>query len=419
MIRNRLLWLVSMLLTLGMLSACHEKNDVVEVVEEPDSSHTLLIYMIGDNSLSRYCEQNTKSSIKGLLESPKPLNLLIYEDSYKSGDEKKGTPVLFRLKRNAVDKHKMDTIYLKKYDEDWDSTNTDVMLQVMTDAFGQYNTEVKGLELWSHGMGWVPSGVVETYLSRPSAEDEPATRASQWIGEDHGVHMDIWTLRETLEKLPHLDYISFDACHMGQAEVAYELRGVADYMMGCPTEILEAGLPYQAMMRSLSTCQDKSSLRNALKMVVDDFADFYDGVGKGGEGTFGLTDLREMEEVRAAYKGLRETYADRVQLLDEHCYTYEGYITHYGRSTMGARFYFYDLLDAARFFAGADTLGTSFAQLEAALNKAVVKEYHTSSFLGISPIRGCGLGVALPEMFQASNNPRSLRAGYAKVQWEQ
>lgn len=417
MMRNYFAWMSALLFVLGMLASCGEKKDPI-IEEEPDSEHTLLIYMIGDNNLSTYCKSNTTNCIKGLLDSPKPLNLVIYEDSYVSGEARGGNPVLFRLKRNAVDKHKIDTLDMKQYPQDWNSSDPEVMASVLNDVFKQYDTEVKGLELWSHALGWIPSSSyrlpVET--SRPSGN--VPTRASQWIGMDDGREMDIWDLRKTLEHCPHLDYIYYDACNMGQAEVAYELRGVADYMLACPTEIMAAGLPYDTMIRSLSTCQNKSSLLPALKMVVEDFATLYDG-SSSHEGTFALTDLRQIATVHDAYMALRAAYPDRVELLQEHPYTYDEDITHYGRSIMGSEYYFYDLLDAARFFADADTVGPTFSKLQQALDKAVVKDYHTSSFLEIRNIRSCGLGVGIPELFQASPNTRTLQAAYQELQWSQ
>ena len=432
-------WMLMLLCSVCLFSSCEHKRggepDGPEVVEEPDSNHTLLIYMIGDNNLSEYCLENTSNSIRGLLDSPHPLNLVIYEDSYVSGVG--GKPVLFRLKRNAVDKQRVDTTYLQQYPEDWDSTDPEVMKTVVNEVFKKYDTEVKGIELWSHAMGWIPSSSFRPSQSRTTGFEqddvEPETRSSQHVGLDVNKEMDIWVLRETLEKCPHLDYILYDACNMGQAEVAYELRDVADYMLACPTEIMAGGLPYHLMIRSLSTCQGKSSLLNALKMVVDDFASLYDGTTKFDDfmvqsshrrnykhdGTFALTDLHQIKGVHDAFVSLRANYAERVQLLQDHYYTYEGNITHYGRTGMGSRYYFYDLLDAARFFVGDDKESNSLALLEQALDKAVIKEHHTESFIEISNIRSCGLGVGLPEMFQASTNTNTLHAAYAKLRWSQ
>lgn len=415
--RNYFVWMSSLLFALSMLVCCKEKSDSV-VEEEPDSQHTLLIYMIGDNNLSTYCKSNTTYCIQGLLDSPKPLNLVIYEDSNVSGEDKGGKPVLFRLKRNAVNKNKIDTLELKQYPQDWNSSDPQVMASVLNEVFAQYDTEVKGLELWSHALGWIPSSDYRPSSSAARPSGSSVTRATQWIGMDDGRQMEIWDLRKTLEQCPHLDYIYYDACNMGQAEVAYELKGVADYMLACPTEIMAAGLPYDTMIRSLSTCQGKSSLLPALEMVVDDFAKLYDG-SSSHEGTFALTDLRHIATVHDKYMALREAYPARVQLLQEHPYTYEDNITHYGRSVMASEYYFYDLLDAARFFADADTIGPAFTSLQEALSKAVVKEYHTSSFLDIRNIRSCGLGVGLPEMFQAATNTNTLRAAYQELQWSQ
>ena len=49
-----------------------------------------------------------------------------------------------------------------------------------------------------------------------------------------------------------MQYILFDGCFMSNVEAVYALRNAADYIIGCPTEIMIKGIPYQSCARFLS-----------------------------------------------------------------------------------------------------------------------------------------------------------------------
>lgn len=401
---HRLILLVSVVM---LFTACREE------IDESPSSHTLLIYMVGDNDLSSYCKYNTNDCIEGLLASNNPLNLIIYEDSKVSGNH--GTPVLFRLKRNAVDKQKVDTIMIKEYSYDQDSASPNILKKVIDDAFFTCPSDIKGLEIWSHGLGWAPG---DNYRVTRSAD---ATRAQQYIGIDGTNYLEIWDLRQALANCPHLDYIIFDACNMAQAEVAYELREAADFMVACPTEIMAAGLPYSKMIKSLSTCQNRDWVPEALKSVIDDFASYYPGdiadsrrfVENGG--TVSLIDLREIAGVHTAYKKLLAECADRVQFIDDNPASAVADLQRFGRFSF--YYHFFDLLSVADFYDNKQN-HSSYVELKKALERTVVKEYHSQYVLDFyQEMQSCGLGVAVPEFFKQTYIKDILQSGYNELQW--
>lgn len=409
--KNYLLLLISFLAF--SLTSCHEEEEPVVTKEWPESNHTLLIYMIGDNNLSEWCEANTEACIKGLLHTETPINLVIYEDgnSTMMGEGKKGTPALFRLKRNYENKEKIDTIMIRTFSADQNSADPIVLQEIVNEAFEAYPATIKGLELWSHGLGWAPS---PNYKSR--AAGNAATRATQFIGQDGDNYMEIWKLREALEKCPHLDYISFDACNMAQAEVAYELRNVADYMLACPTEILIAGLPYDVMMEILSEIKTKEDISTEFPNLIDAFG-FLSNFSGGG--TISFLNLKEMDSLLQAYKNLLAVCSDRVELLSQHTYTYEDYIQEFGRGSMGSAYLFYDMKDYADFLVNYQTENNpDYDRLIDAINKVVISEYHSARFLDFSDIRCCGLGVGIPEVFRnITLNRNTLWSAYQELQW--
>ena len=408
------------LLTLSLIS-CSENEEPSSKKDWPESDHTLLIYMIGDNSLSEYCEINSKACINGLLGTETPVNLIIYEDGKSTNVQPahRGKPALYRLKRNCDDKQKVDTILIHQYDVDHDSTDPEIMQSIINEAFAACPGTIKGLELWSHGLGWAPS---PNYKPTRSATEN--TRSVQYIGEDNSHYLEIWDLRKALEKSPHLDYIIFDACNMGQAEVAYELRNVVDYMLACPTEIMARGLPYADLIQRLSFCNSKQTLIFTLSAFIDEFALYYPGTVKSGSeyidgGTIALSDLTKIEELHHAYKALLSVCEDRRQFLSEHAYTYEGDIQPYGRTTASSRYDFYDIVSYADFLVNGNPGNyPEYANFKSALAQVILMEYHSEHVLDFKTMNSCGLGVGIPEIFlTTATNPNTLMSAYNELQW--
>lgn len=216
------------------LMACNQDDAPVP----PEvGSRTVLVYMVADNNglESAYPRNFATQDIDEMLSGMKSVdtslyNLLIYLDD--SGD----TPVLFRIAKDENGNVKKEII--KEYAEQV-STDASVMKEVMHRAFYEYPAESYGLVYWSHADGWIPYPV-------PSA-------STRWIGQDRGDgrdhRMNISDFVDVLEdRMPHFDFIMFDACFTMSVEVAYAVRNHTDYYMGCPTENPGPGAPYDKVV---------------------------------------------------------------------------------------------------------------------------------------------------------------------------
>ena len=82
-------------------------------------------------------------------------------------------------------------------------------------------------------------------------------------------------IRDGLEKSGGaIDIISLDACTLGTVEIAYELRGTADYMVASQMGVPFDGQNYIALLSGLSENPDISPYDLACKLV-DDYAEWY------------------------------------------------------------------------------------------------------------------------------------------------
>jgi hypothetical protein len=82
-----------------------------------------------------------------------------------------------------------------------------------------------------------------------------------------------------------LDVIAFDACLMGAAEVAYELRDSASYMVGAVTTVPRVGLPYDVFAESVQASEEKDP-EAVCRMLVDSYIDVLGACSGNGVGGY-------------------------------------------------------------------------------------------------------------------------------------
>lgn len=395
--RSKLIALFCILTMIGMTS-CEKKSPDVEM--KPVIDHTLLIYMVGDNNgMSKFSNGNIRSCMEGLLQADPSLQLVIYKDVENH------LPELFQLKLNKKNNQKVDTIYIKQYTEYVNSVNKDFLAEVVNAAFEACPAKIKGFEFWSHGGSWIPDGW------KPKQE-AGSTRASQYIGIDNYRYMQIWEFREALEKCPHLDYITFDACNMATAEIAYELRDRCDYILGSAQEIMGDGFPYSEMIVNLSHASEEG-LYQSLCKCVDAMQTLYPN-----NGSLSLIKSAGMKPLAEAYAALIAAHSDLLNALSEDVAgTIQSDWQHYGGgNATNTIYYYYDLEEVAEYLYGDLT----------SLLKEVVPYFYCadSYYSGLDykryPInRFCGLAVSVPELFHLAKGNQYLQEGYHMTLWGQ
>jgi len=233
------------LLLLGIIvfSACHHDDPTPSA----EDTRTVLAYMGGDE-LTSDLNQNIADMVQGYSEVSEGNNFLIYMD-----DEV--TPTLYRLEKNSsgVIEKKVIKTYSNQI-----SVDPAVINRVFTDAFSAYPAQSYGAIFSSHGTGWIP-----------------ATKKVQVksFGSDNGYQIDIVEMASVLEnitsKFKRLDFLLFDACYMGEVEVAYEFKDCTNYIIAAPTEIWAPGFPYKQIMKYLFDSQ------YYFQKIPEQFFDYY------------------------------------------------------------------------------------------------------------------------------------------------
>lgn len=394
---NTLLSLMASIFMVLAITACQSDDNIEAIDFDQPADHTVLMYLVGDyGNMSQPLQRNVQDAQRAVLDSIKAgkLNVLIFKDNQQYNDN---LPMLYWV-HNTM-KHKLDTVILKKWDTEIDATDPNVITEVVNMAFSRFNTPIKGLVLGSHACGWVPkmNGAANAAAPRPSFGLDVDTPDKK----SHTCELPL--LSEALLKCPHLDYLIMDCCHMGNAEVAYQMRDVAHYMVGSACEVVGTGMPYTNVFTRLARCKSVADLPEALTYGMRCYFDQHKNDQYGA--TIALYDLQKMELLAQSYKSLIQANTDRLKEIShaspEVLLDWEKQFQHYGRETAGIhyRYVFYDPLDIALWLDQSEA-----KQVQDALRQVVLTEYHSDHFLEIKINHCCGMAVTLPELFTLAGN---------------
>lgn len=404
-VRNPFTLLMAGIMMMLALSACSSNDD-----ETPDynkvADHTILMYMVGDNNLSSLLENNVRQAQRAILDSVKvgALNLVVFKDNTQSKDN---LPKLYWVHRNA--KQQLDTVMIQTWNEEIDSADPEVLASVIKTTFTKFNTTLKGMVLASHAAGWVPLTNNHNYTSpRRNAFGYDQNNPNLSPGS-----IELWDLAAAMSQGPKLDYVIADCCHFGNAEVAFELRDMTRYLVASSLEVQGAGMPYRTVITRLSRCKSQSDLPDALEYAMKSYFDEnapFGGSKKGASSA--LYDLNYTTELATNYRSLLHSNSDRLYYYSEASGAeIDEWLTNFqflGReldSSSGSvhyKYYFFDILDVINWL-GENNKTAANAAI-AALNKIVLKEYHSTQFYSEIIIdHHCGMAVSLPETLHLAN----------------
>lgn len=400
--KRPLLVLMASILSMLAITACQGNDDIEEFVDfDVHADHTLLMYMVGDNNLSPSIENNVRQAQNAILDSVSggKINLLVFKDTNKNGDSR---PKLYWVHGSM--KHMLDTVMLREWNAEVNASDPDFMAEVIKTAFSQFDTPIKGMTFASHASGWVP--LVNHTLPH-------ASRRAFGYDEETGTNVkgtcELWQMSEALAQCPHFDYLIMDCCHMGNAEVAYEMRDITRYMLAGACETQGAGIPYRNAVTRLSKCKSTNDLPEALDYIAHCYYNEnapYNGGARLGA-TMSVYDLANIESLATAYQQLISSNADRLKSVrkaapDELAQWLEQFQP-YGREytavggSIHYKFYFYDMRDVIEWL--SDENAAAGLQALTALSSIVKSEYHDTQFWALPINRSCGMAVSLPEAF--------------------
>lgn len=278
-----------------LISSCKHEDG-----PEPDNSfkRTLIVYMPWATNLYSSFRQNI-DDLEEAIETNglKDQRILVYiADSHASAD-------LFEIKLNKGVCQK-DTLKRYTFDDqlyNMDYTTDTGLTSIFTDIILQAPANEYSMIVGCHGSGWTP-------VTR-------STNTRAFGGTTGKYQTDISTLRKALENVRiKLQFLLFDDCYMANAEVAYELRNVTNYIIASTSEIMGYGMPYHTMGKYLLGTPNYQSVCNEFLAFYNNYSSPY--------GTISVTNTSVMDNLATEMKKLNEQYTidnstlNTVQKLD-------------------------------------------------------------------------------------------------------
>ena len=285
-------WLLCCILT---LVACSKSDDPQPdpdpdpyVVPQPPAQgsvaeRTVLIYMVGDNSLSSFASGDLQEISEAIRTMDagiyKNNNLLIFYDQRSESLK----PKLFRYVKTGEEKvseatNKKELVIsvkeesIMEYPNEVTSTDPSIIKEVMDKAFSTFPANSYGFVYWSHGDAWLPGKYQNVALRSLSP--------LRWMGIDLNNSSDnnapsyktgISELAGVLKGAPKkFEFLLLDACFMMSMETAYELKDCTNYLIGSPTETPGPGAPYEQVVPAMF------SLSNAALRMGEVYFKYYD-----------------------------------------------------------------------------------------------------------------------------------------------
>lgn len=366
MLKTKLLYL---LLLCSLLLACKKHEHT------PDTKkrfRTVIVYLAGNNTLAKEAYDNMEQMERDIDNIDG--NLIVYARLPNEN------PALYQIKPRQGDQS--GKIKIKTYDLH-NSSDPQVMTQVIADIKELYPAQTYGLILWSHATGWIPSAHGNIKLRS--------------FGDDAGQTMNVQNLHTALPN--DWDFILFDACSMASVEVLYELKDKTKYFIASPGEVVANGMPYAEITKDLFIQGQASYTQIAKKYHA--YYDKKDGLYRSA--TISVIDASKLGALAKASKRTLNAqaplYADfnrqHIQRMD------------FDRT--GNPLIAFDYLD----FINQNYIPEYFNTVRLAINEAVLFKANTPKFSGIAILKNCGLSAYIPH----PDNENSVHPFYRSLKW--
>ena len=289
-----------LLLIYPLIAAACSKND--DPSEPGENDQTVLMYLPWGTDLLTYFQTNIEDLEKAIAKNNlRNERVLVYLNT---------TPTEASLFELKYENGKNTRTTLKTYTGHPFTTAAGVTT-MLNDMIRFAPANRYAMVIGCHGMGWMPVG---TNLSRGAEEKEyweyGGELQTRWFGgQSPQYQTDIQTLAEGISGAGiRMEYILFDDCYMSSIEAVYDLKDVCGHIIGCPTEIMIYGMPYEKIGRHLFGRVDYEGIANEFLAFYKSYTYPY--------GTIGTTVCAEMDDMAAVMKKINEKFTLDPTLLN-------------------------------------------------------------------------------------------------------
>ena len=252
-----------------------------------DGSWTVLVYLDGDNNLEYPALLDLKEMQEGVGDNVNIVVLLdrsVNDEAPYSGDPVDGVGSFSGARLLHVTKDGIEVLGTG----DAATSNPATLAQVGTVAFQRFPADHYAVSLWDHGGAWHGFAVDESSGDEAMMTIDEVQSGLQQIIDNTGIGK--------------LDYVIWDACLMGELEIADAMRPVADYMIASEEVVPGHSLNYRVLDEA--TSGDVVSFGTVLIDAFQQQAD-EEFPQTAASVTMSLFDLSKMQPLDDAVAGLQ------------------------------------------------------------------------------------------------------------------
>lgn len=286
----------------------------------PLKKWTFLVYEASDNDLEKFMVQDINDMEN--VGSSNNMNIVLQMDRGEKPSELSGGwggTRRFKLDKNE-DPFNIDSTVLQDLGQ-INMSDPKNLADFIEWGMKEYPAQHYMLLISDHGGGW--AGAIEDD-SHKGWMSLPDIRKGAEIAQE-----------KTKQKI---DIIGFDACLMGQSEVAYELKDVANYMIASEESEGAGGWPYHNLLSKIVLDNFSNALMMKMDLEPDAVARFIvrtSAKDKENIPTISAIDLAQMKGVAEATKGLTDailstdTPKSTLKTIVRNTQKFEGFKDHY------------------------------------------------------------------------------------------
>ncbi|MBV8063832.1 MAG: hypothetical protein JOY51_09555 [Nevskia sp.] len=255
---------------------------------------TIMVHMAAENNLEPNGIDNINQMEAGLTASD--VNVLVLFDGNQQGDSK-----IYKIQHDPDGMNQ--TIISPVVDDqnavippshEIDSGDPAVLAKFVAWSVQNYPAQHYMLAIWDHGSGLFLNGTNGTRRCVPGG----GYTSQGFAWDDNGGHMDIKDLNAILAPVHAatgrpIDVLGFDACLMAHVETGYQVKDLANYLVGSEKTEPAAGWDYQAWLAAISN-NPTISPADVAAAEVDAYGAFY--TRNSDVVTQSATDLRALDQ---------------------------------------------------------------------------------------------------------------------------
>lgn len=228
---------------------------------------TIMVYLNAKNDLERFGIKDMNEMEK--VGSDENINIVVQMGRIKGYDSSNGDWT--GVRRYYVTKDTDPYIINSQLIEDLgevDMGSYKTLIEFGKWAKRNYPAKRYFLIIWNHGTGW-EKGFNERITTKGISYDEVTKN-----------HINTPQLGMALKEIGKVDIVGFDACLMGMAEVLYEIKDYATYIIASEETEPGDGYNYDGFLAKLASKPTMGPLELA-KAVVDAYIAYYQSTGHG------------------------------------------------------------------------------------------------------------------------------------------